>query len=195
MIRAIVLASLVLGATAQAATGLATCACLGEALWATFAPSGGYTLEKPCSWEWADSAGNCQVPSGLASNFTDYPGDFGETCKVWPDPGHSACYDLTTVPPEAKAISDQADWCLELWCYVDPCNCDASDATKSDYFPGTLFYSYATCGAKNMYTAVESATNTVGNAECATADESSSDDAQSLKMGLGLMFVGMGALM
>merc|ERR1711977_505447 len=104
----------------------------------------------------------------------------------WLEPGHSACSDLTTVPPEQLPQSMQADWCYAKWCYIDPCNCDASDATKSDYFPGSLFYSYATCGDKNTYTAVESATNTVGNAECATASEDSSD-AQSLKMGFGML--------
>merc|ERR1719161_3230220 len=60
----------------------------------------------------------CVTPTGLASNFTDYPANFGEYCGVYVDPGH----------------------------------CDAADATKSDYFPGTLFYSYAACGDKNTYT-------------------------------------------
>lgn len=77
-----------------------------------------------------------------------------------------------------------------------PCNCDAADATKSDYFPGTLFYSYATCGEKNSYTAVESATNEVGNAACATAGSGDdAGDANALKMGLGLIVAGTGALM
>merc|ERR1712178_521408 len=99
----------------------------------------------------------------------------------------------TLRPPEQMPQSQQASWCNEPWCYVDPCNCDASDATKSDYFPGTLFYSTATCGSKNTYTAVESATNTVGNAECATADESAGD-ATACQVGVGLMLAGMGAL-
>merc|ERR1711904_755447 len=95
--------------------------------------------------------------------------------------------------PEVKPISEQADWCMRKWCYVDPCNCDASDASKSDYFPGELTYTYGTCGDKNTYTATESATNTVGNAECTTAAEPASD-ANSVKMGLGLLLAGMGAL-
>jgi len=190
MIRAIVLASLSFGASAQtAATGLATCPCLADALWTTFAGDG---FSKDCSWDWANDEGKCQVPIGLVSNFTDYPGDYGSTCKAWKEPGHQACSDLSTYPPTELPISEQADWCYSPWCYVDPCNCDASDATKSDYFPGTLFYSTATCGSKNTYTALESATNTVGNAECATADESA--DAHSLQVGVGLMLAGMGAL-
>jgi len=188
MIRAIVLASLSFGASAQASMGLATCKCLGDRLWTEWAPQ----FSKACSWEWANDEGLCQVPTGLASNFTDYPGDYGETCFAWPEPGHSACSDLTTVPPTTLPISEQADWCYSPWCYVDPCNCDASDATKSDYYPGTLFYSTATCGSKNTYTALESATNTVGNAECATADEQAG--AHSLQVGAGLMLAVMGAL-
>merc|ERR1719498_1438016 len=139
----------------------------------------------------------CLTPTGLASNFTDYPANFGEYCGVYVDPGHSACFDITQIPPVEKATSDQADWCPRSWCYVDPCNCDAADATKSDYFPGTLFYSYATCGDKNTYTAMESATNTVGNAACETAGggAGSGDDANALKMGLGLILAGTGALM
>jgi len=188
MIRAIIIASLATGAIAQANVGLATCLCLQDALWKTYAPQ----FNIKCTWAWVNTEGNCVVPKGLASNFTDYPGDFGEACKIWEDPGHSACYDLTTIPPQVKPISEQADWCLEEWCYIDPCSCDAADATKSDYFPGALFYSYATCGAKNTYTAAESATNTVGNAECATNTETS--DAQSLTMGFGMLLAVMGTM-
>merc|ERR1719181_2506180 len=182
MIRAIILASLTAGTAAQTSAGLATCPCLADALWTEVAPG----LQVDCSWEWAKN-GKCNSPTGLVSNFTDYPGSYGEQCKPWLEPGHSACSDLTTVPPTSLPQSMQADWC-----YVDPCNCDAPDATKSDYFPGTLFYSFATCGAKNTYTALESATNTVGNAECATAAEDSSD-AMSLQIGFGLMLASMGA--
>jgi hypothetical protein len=189
MIRAIVLASLATGAAAATqAEGLATCQCMGTILWTTHAPGN----TKACSWDWAVND-LCTKPTGLASNFTDYPGDYGQSCKKQLEPGHSACFDLSTSPPTEKTISAQADWCATPWCYIDPCNCDASDATKSDYFPGTLFYSYATCGEKNTYTAVESATNTVGNAACATADESSSD-ANSLTMGLGSLLAVMGTM-
>jgi hypothetical protein len=193
MIRTIILASSAAGALAQSSAGVETCPCLQKAVWTEYAPG----LQIDCSWEWGIN-GKCNSPTGLVSNFTDYPADFGEQCKVWLDPGHSACSDLTTVPPTPLPISMQADWCYAKWCYVDPCNCDASDATKSDYFPGTLFYTYATCGDKNTYTAVESATNTVGNAECAgagAADGESASDAHSLQMGAGLMLAGVvGAL-
>lgn len=188
MIRAIILASLAAGADAQSATGLSTCPCIGTTLWTVHAT--GFAIS--CSWEWGTN-GQCIRPTGLISNFTDYAGDYGETCKRFAEPGQAPCYDLTKLPPEELPVAAQADWCNKKWCYVDPCNCDASDATKSDYFPGSLFYSYGTCGDKNTYTALESATNTVGNAECASSDDTS--DAHAIQMGAGLMLAGMvGAL-
>jgi len=184
MIRVLVLASASVGILAQTSiTGLPSCQCLGKL------PS--TVDEVDCTYGWAIN-GKCYKTVGLVSNFTIYPGDYGETCKAHKEPGHGACFDLVKVPPEEKAMSDQAGWCNQKWCYIDPCNCDAADATKSDYFPGELFYSYGTCGDKNTYTASESATNTVGNAECASVEKAS--DAYSLKMGLGLVLAGLGAL-
>jgi len=193
MIRAIVLALISVGTLAEegpllqprraqtAAAGLPTCLCL------TKLP----LEEKSCTYDFAPE-GLCFQVVGLAQNFTLVPASFGESCAIHYDP-HQACSDLTKYPPEVKPISEQADWCMRKWCYVDPCNCDASDASKSDYFPGELTYTYGTCGDKNTYTATESATNTVGNAECTTAAEPASD-ANSVKMGLGLLLAGMGAL-
>jgi hypothetical protein len=184
MIRAIVLASVSVGALAQnSVTGLPSCACLG-ALPADRIP------DFDCSYSWAFN-GRCVDTVGTNSNFTAYPADYGESCKIHKEPGSSSCFDLTTTPPTELATSKQANWCNQKWCYIDPCNCDAPDATKSDYFPATLHYSYATCGDKNTYTALESSTNVVGNSECATAPATS--DAHSLKMGLGLLLAGMGA--
>merc|ERR1719163_888114 len=99
------------------------------------------------------------------------------------------CREVIAVGRDNK----QADWCADPWCYIDPCACDLSDPTNSDYFPAELHYSYATCEAANRYTETESATNTVGNAKCAGggADESSSD-AYPLKMGLGLLLASSG---
>merc|ERR1711904_586178 len=170
MIRAIILASLSVGAMSQQATGLATCPCIGLNLWTEHAP--GFTID--CSWAWGVD-GTCVRPTGLISNFTDYPGDYGTSCKIHLEPGHAACADLTLSPPEQMPQSQQASWCNEPWCYIDPRNCDASDGTK------------------NTYTALESATNTVGNAECAQASDETASDAHSLQMGFGLVLVGMGA--
>ena len=192
MIRAIVLALISVGTLAeegallqprraQAAAGLPTCLCL------TKLP----IAEVPCTYDFAPE-GLCFQVIGLAQNFTLVPASFGESCIIHYDV-YPTCADITKYPPETKPISQQADYCMRKWCYIDPCNCDASDASKSDYFPGELTYSYGTCGDKNTYTAVESATNTVGNAECATVAEDASD-ANALKMGLGLLLAGIGAL-
>lgn len=185
MLRAVLLAYVPLAAFATVSTGKPTCKCLG-ALPDTI-------VRKKCTYDHA-YAGECVTPSGLTSNFTSYPADFGATCKIHKDPGMQACYDLTKYPPVEKPKSDQATWCFQAWCYVDPCNCDLGDPTKSDFFPGVLHYSYETCGTKNSYTAEESSTNTVGNAECSQVEEKGSD-AHSLKMGLGLLLAGMGVMM
>jgi len=176
MIRAIVLASLSVGTLAE---GIASCACLGTL------PSDVKDVE--CNYTWAFN-GLCVNTVGLVTNWTTYPADYGESCKKHMEPGHSSCFDLTTHPPIEKPPSKAADWCDNKWCYVDPCNCDAADATKSDYFPNQLTYSYTTCGDKNTYTAVESSTNTLGNAECSTEETSY---AHSFEMGLGLLLAGM----
>jgi len=182
-IRVIMFASVSVGTLAQG--GMPSCACLGAL------PSS--VADFDCTFDWA-LAGKCVKTVGLSSNFTSYGAGYGESCTIHQEPGASSCYDLTTTPPTQKPQSNQANWCNQKWCYIDPCNCDAVDATKSDYFPDTLHYSYATCGDKNTYTALESSTNTVGNAECATAEGGGSSDAHSLKMGLGFLFAGMGAL-
>jgi len=167
----------------SSAKGLPTCQCMG-ALPAS-------VVEFDCSWDWAYN-GKCVKPGGLTSNFTDYPANYGHNCQIQLEPGHSGCWDITTVPPTQKPQSAQANWCFQKWCYIDPCSCDAPDATKSDYFPDVMFYSYATCGDKNTYTALESSSNSVGNAECATVEKAS--DAHSIQMGLGLLLAGVAAL-
>jgi hypothetical protein len=162
MIRAIVLASVSFGVLAtNSPTGLSSCACLGAL------PSSIPDID--CTYDWAFK-GKCVKAVGLVSNFTTYAADYGESCKIQKEPGSSSCFDITKTPPEEKATANQANWCNQKWCYIDPCKCDASDATKSDYFPDVLFYSYATCGDKNTYTALESASNTVGNAECSNKE-------------------------
>jgi len=176
MMRAIVLAVISVGALAEegplvnprrtqviSVAGQPTCLCL------TKVPDS--VVRVDCTYEFAPT-GVCYQTVGLISNFTLVPAGFGESCIIHFDPS-PPCVDLTCYPPCEKAASDQADWCLNKWCYVDPCNCDVADATKSDYFPGELFYSYGTCGDKNTYVATYSATNTVGNAECASSGEGS----------------------
>eukprot|EP00746_Dinoflagellata_sp_MGD_P147758 gnl/MRDRNA2_/MRDRNA2_80075_c0_seq1.p1 gnl/MRDRNA2_/MRDRNA2_80075_c0~~gnl/MRDRNA2_/MRDRNA2_80075_c0_seq1.p1 ORF type:complete len:1679 (+),score=385.09 gnl/MRDRNA2_/MRDRNA2_80075_c0_seq1:132-5168(+) len=139
-------------------TGLSSCPCLGD-----LPP---YIPQVNCSYDWSYQ-GKCVQTVGLESNFTMYPGDYGELCKAHKEPGSSACFDLSTNPPVELNASKQANWCLEKWCYIDPCNCDSvASPTASDYFPELLHYSYETCGSKNTYTAAVSSSNTVGNAQC-----------------------------
>jgi hypothetical protein len=94
-----------------------------------------------------------------------YSGDYGKSCKVHKEPGQSACFDLTKTPP-VELETGQADWCTQPWCYVDPCACDQADITKSDYFPTTLHFSYATCGGKNTYSEFMNALDAVGTSSC-----------------------------
>jgi hypothetical protein len=146
-------------------TGMPGCACLGFN-----AMSGNPMIEKKdnCTYDWSYQ-GKCVVTSGGKLQNIIYPGDYGEICKAHEEPGAASCYNQSQYPPVELSSSLKAPWCDEPWCYVDPCNCDAGDATKSDYFPELLYYSYATCGSKNMYTAMESGSNMVGNAQCAQA--------------------------
>jgi len=161
------------------AAGFPTCLCLTEI------PMTKYD----CTYDF-NVNGKCVSLTGISQNFTYAAGDFGTSCKIWWDPT-AACMDITQYPPDWKPLSEQADWCQRPWCYVDPCNCDVADATKSDYFPGEVFYSYATCGEKNTFVGVASATNTVGNAECTSAAAEPASDAHSLNMGFGLLIAAL----
>lgn len=193
MIRVIVFASLSVQALADAQP---TCMCLGKEGLGT---DRGVPFE--CTFDFAKS-GKCLDAPGLKAmgqNFTTVAEDYGESCKAHEEPGWGDCYNQTTSPPSIRPPAEQADWCNKAWCYVDPCNCDASPApTKSDYFPETvstvLVYSYETCGDKNLYTADKSEQQ-AGNSQdidCAaeTVDASvtgTTSNAPSLKVGLGLV--------
>jgi len=87
----------------------------------------------------------------IASKIVEYPVELGAVCKAWDYTEH----------PDCKS-SSMPDWCEQAWCFVDPCECDlAVPPTKSAYLPGAtfqnkpLYWSYATCGAKDSYTASE----------------------------------------
>jgi hypothetical protein len=139
-------------------TGMASCPCIAKLM--------GNVSLVDCSYDWAYQ-GKCVVLQTVTQEgMAPYPGDYGVACKTHKEPGSDACFDTSSDPPVEKPPSQQADWCNGKWCYIDPCSCDAMDATMSDYFPGSLSYSYSTCGDKNTYTAVESSMNTVGNAKC-----------------------------
>jgi hypothetical protein len=116
--------------------GAAGCQCLGSL------PSEIAVVD--CTYDWAVD-GKCLEKDNL-------PGNYGEQCGVHAEPGDADCYtqwqgDLPTPRPDPEF------WCGQKWCYVDPCNCDMSDATLSTYFGvDGLAYSYSTCGGSNGYT-------------------------------------------
>lgn len=155
-------------AAAMLPAGEAGCPCIAEL------PAGICDID--CSYTWAYN-GKCVNATGLhekGRNFTLYPGNYGETCGVYDEPGSASCFDMTQSPPVELPASKQADWCGRNWCYVNPCACELNDPTISAYFTSSsgsndLYYSYATCGDLDTYTAGSDTGNTVGNAECKTA--------------------------
>lgn len=80
----------------------------------------------------------------------DFPADTGATCSAWEEDNHPDCQGKN--PP---------DWCGQAWCYVDPCKCKSATPPKtSSYLPEStaaegrpIYYSYATCGADDSYSA------------------------------------------
>lgn len=88
-----------------------------------------------------------QVGSGKTAS---YPADLGARCEAW-DEGRN---------PEFCKGDSPEPWCKEQWCYVDPCKCDLPVIPKiSAYLPDSkyqgkpVYYSYATCGGEDSYTA------------------------------------------
>jgi len=82
-----------------------------------------------------------------------YPADLGSRCTAWDNNRHPLC-------KKGGSPGVGEGWCAQKWCYVDPCNCDISVLPKtSDYMKGaqykgrTVYFSYATCGGKDKYTA------------------------------------------
>jgi len=78
-----------------------------------------------------------------------FPADTGATCKAWEEDNHPDCKGNN--PPS---------FCHQAWCYLDPCSCKTAVPPKtSSYLPDSkyqgkpIYYSYATCGEKDAYTA------------------------------------------
>lgn len=106
------------------------------------------------SLTWATSGALCvtaanpsyAAATGNVGTDVQYPESYGEGCKVHPEPGFENCFNLQT--GVEKSLSSQENWCTSPWCYIDPCNCDANDATATGYFPEQdLTYSYVTCNS------------------------------------------------
>mmetsp|Transcript_50978 Transcript_50978/g.147104 ORF Transcript_50978/g.147104 Transcript_50978/m.147104 type:complete len:376 (+) Transcript_50978:92-1219(+) len=87
-----------------------------------------------------------------------YPADLGARCEAWDDDHHPECKD-----------GAGPDFCKQQWCYVDSCNCDLPVLPKpSTYVPDAIFrgrnifFSYATCGGKDMWSKELPQAGTVG---------------------------------
>jgi len=92
--------------------------------------------------------GEVQVDTGK-HGLMNYPASTGSKCEAW-DAGRA---------PDCKSANPPS-WCAAKWCYVDPCKCKLEEPPKvSAYLPDVkyqgrpVYYSYATCGAEDTYTA------------------------------------------
>eukprot|EP00440_Ansanella_granifera_P008496 gb/GFBE01009203.1/.p1 GENE.gb/GFBE01009203.1/~~gb/GFBE01009203.1/.p1 ORF type:complete len:484 (+),score=88.79 gb/GFBE01009203.1/:1-1452(+) len=113
-----------------------------------------------CTDPWA-VGGKCVQPPNMTKT---YPANYGEGCRVHPEPGNSDCSNADGTP---KAPADQAAWCTKPWSYVNPCTCTASDMARSTYFyPKLLFYSTSACGAADLFTSAEMKSNDTADAGC-----------------------------
>jgi len=62
--------------------------------------------------------------------------------------------DCSNADGTPKAEKDQAQWCKDAFCYVDPCTCNAPDVSigVAGWFSGTMAaYSYSNCGSSDSW--------------------------------------------
>jgi hypothetical protein len=136
---------------------------------------GNQQKEYPCEFAgppsvtlWDSTDKSCvEAHPDMNANFDthpwSYPANYGDSCAVHPEPGS---YDCTKTAETSARLefnqpvgahnpaTDSAEWCTQVWCYVDPCECNAGDMVPSLWFPPTktgrpLFFSYAVCGAES----------------------------------------------
>lgn len=96
------------------------------------------------------------APSGKVT----YPADVGASCQAWDQkvgtyPGCESGSDK-----DLTKDGEIEGWCKQPWCYVDPCKCDIPESpVVSSYLPTEtyqghpVYYSYATCGGDDLFTA------------------------------------------
>ncbi|CAJ1398790.1 unnamed protein product [Effrenium voratum] len=105
--------------------------------------------------------GMSKVEATVSGSTVDYPATYGNYCGKQAEPGSSSCWNLTN--DMELPTADQAGWCNDPWCYVDPCTCPVADLAMSSYFPGSgLYYSYSNCGGVDTFTS-SSHQNVVAN--------------------------------
>jgi len=144
--------ALALAAPAVATSKLNAVALRSDASFAAVTTSkGGFgSSECPCVG-FDDVEGTTVVAIGESK--MDYPLMLGGSCQAWDNDRHPSCKK-----GEKPGLGE--GWCAQQWCYVDPCNCNIPVAPKvSSYMPDAtyqakpIYYSYATCGGKDSWTA------------------------------------------
>lgn len=98
-----------------------------------------------------------------------FPAHTGASCQPWEKYNH----------PECKGKSPPS-WCSQSWCYVDPCKCKlktppklSTYLEKANYQGKPVYWSYATCGGVDSYTASKN--------KGACVNQKSSEDCGKLK--------------
>jgi len=108
---------------------------------------------------WGDDECECIGISGVdgeidvlfGNSLVEYPVSVGSTCEAWDE----------NLNPDCVGDGEKPSWCSQKWCYVDPCRCSSTTPVVSEMLPDarfrgmTLYYSYATCGAIDTFTAEE----------------------------------------
>lgn len=100
----------------------------------------------------------------IGGKFVSYPGDLGSRCHAW----DNGLEPIACMPGQTPGKDN--GWCAQKWCYVDPRNCDIDVLPKmvTAYLPTAryknmpLFYSYETCGSKDLWATAEPATGSYG---------------------------------
>lgn len=84
----------------------------------------------------------------------EYPADTGAHCAAWDNNRNPLFCSQGQVPGVDHG------WCAQSWCYVDPCNCNLDMKPKAtSYLPDgqyqgrPMYYSYATCGGEDTWSA------------------------------------------
>jgi hypothetical protein len=75
-----------------------------------------------------------------------YPLDYGSSCKAW---------DNNLEPYCGAGLADAPHHCHAQWCFVNETICRNSKnhtLKKSMFYSENIYYSYATCGAKDTWT-------------------------------------------
>lgn len=116
--------------------------------------------------------GEVVVAVNSKDNMT-YTADVGARCEAWEE----------RVDPKCLGSGSKPDYCSQKWCYVDPCKCNIAtlpklSSTSATYQGKPLYYSYATCGSEDRWTATNHDTacvNQKSEAACSSLSKCSWD--------------------